>query len=76
MNPADQCAVFAVAKDEETDRQIIHRKPRNIRERHIVGASKDLPHGVMLSQLPLEEDWIALGSVDDIKKLLPCFPSQ
>lgn len=63
----DRCEIFAVAKDEEKDRQILHRKRRNKREIHLTGASKDLPHGVLLTQLPLGRDKVCVASVDDVK---------
>ena len=63
----DRCELFAVAKDEGRDRQILHRKKRNLRERHIVGASRDLPHGVLLCQLPLEDRFVLVSSVDDVR---------
>ena len=63
----DWCELFAVAKDCDRDRQILHRKRRNRRERLIVGASKDLPHGVLLCQLPLGQDFISACSVDDVQ---------
>lgn len=47
VNPDDRCELFAVAKDEEKDRQIHHRKRRNLREKHLVGASRELPHAVL-----------------------------
>ena len=56
-----------MAKDEHKDRQILHRKRRNRRERHLVGASRELPHGVLLCQLPLEDRFICVRSVDDVK---------
>ena len=67
VSPLDRCEVFAVAKDSDRDRQILHRKRRNLRERHTVGASKDLPHGVLLCQLPLEDRYVCVCSVDDIR---------
>ena len=67
VSPLDRCELFAVAKGKGRDRQILHRKRRNQRERHIVGASKDLPHGVLLCQLPLEDRFICASSVDDVK---------
>ena len=67
VSPEDRCELFAVAKDATRDRQILHRKRRNLREVHVQGASRDLPHGVMLCQLPLEEDWVCAVSIDDIK---------
>ncbi|CAE7290791.1 unnamed protein product, partial [Symbiodinium sp. CCMP2592] len=63
----DKCEIFAVAKDLDKDRQILHRKRRNLREQHIPGASQDLPHGVQLCQLPLEDDHVCVCSVDDVK---------
>ena len=63
----DRCELFAVFKDDEKDRQILHRKKRNKREHHHQGASKDLPHAVMLCQLPLEDRYVAASSVDDVK---------
>ena len=63
----DRCEIFAVAKDDNKDRQILHRRKRNQRERHFAGASRDLPHGVLLTQLPLEQDFVCVCSVDDIK---------
>ncbi|CAE7447660.1 unnamed protein product [Symbiodinium natans] len=67
VSPLDRCEIFAVAKDVDRDRQILHRKRRNMRERHLVGASKDLPHGVLLCQLPLEDKYVCVCSVDDVK---------
>ena len=67
VSPLDRCELFAVAKDAEKDRQILHRKRRNLREVHVVGASKDLPHGVLLCQLPLEDRFLCASSVDDVK---------
>ena len=69
----DSCAIFSVARDQEVDRQIIHRKPRNIREVHVPGESRNLPHAVLLCQLPLERIFDALGSVDDIKNFYHAF---
>ena len=63
----DRCELFAVAKDEVRDRQILHRKRRNLRELHVVGASRDLPHGVLLCQLPLEGRRVCVCSVDDVR---------
>ena len=76
INKADICALFSVTKDAEHDRQIIHRRPRNIREKHIVGASRDLPHGVMMTLLPLEKDHNAYGSVDGIKNFYHAFAAS
>ena len=67
VSSLDRCELFAVAKDVDKDRQILHRKRRNLREKHVPGASKDLPHGVLLCQLPLEGDKICACSVDDVK---------
>ena len=67
VNQLDRCELFAVAKDEEKDRQILHRKRRNYREYHLQGASAELPHGVLLTQLPLEHDKVCVCSVDDVK---------
>ena len=67
VSQEDRCELFAVSKDQEKDRQILHRKRRNRREVHVTGASKDLPHGVLLCQLPLEEDRVCVCSVDDVK---------
>ena len=44
VSDRDRCELFAVGKDETKDRQILHRKRRNLRERHVVGVSRDLPH--------------------------------
>ena len=63
----DRCELFAVAKDADKDRQISHRKRRNLTEVHVPGASRDLPHGVQLCQLPLETDFVCVCSVDDVK---------
>ena len=63
----DRCELFAVAKDADKDRQILHRKRRNLREYHVAGASRDLPHGVLLTQLPLEDRFVCVCSVDDVK---------
>ena len=63
----DRCELFAVAKDSDKDRQILHRKRRNLREFHVAGASRDLPHGVLLTQLPLEDRFVCVCSVDDVK---------
>lgn len=51
VNLSDRCELFAVAKDAHEDRQILHRRKRNQREVHVQGASQDLPHGVLLTQL-------------------------
>ena len=67
VSPEDRCELFSVAKDEHKDRQILHRKRRNLRERHLAGASKDLPHGVLLCQLPMEDDSVVVCSVDDVR---------
>ena len=67
VDESDRCELFAVAKDEEKDRQILHRKRRNQREQHFVGASRDLPHGVLLCQLPMERTHVLVCSVDDVK---------
>ncbi|CAE7201286.1 BUB3.2 [Symbiodinium sp. CCMP2592] len=67
VNADDRCELFAVAKDADKDRQILHRKRRNLREKHIAGASRDLPHGVQLCQLPLEGRFVCACSVDDVK---------
>ena len=67
VDEADRCELFAVAKDDSKDRQILHRKRRNLREKHVVGASRDLPHAVLLCQLPLKINQIAVCSVDDVK---------
>ncbi|CAE7247502.1 unnamed protein product [Symbiodinium sp. CCMP2592] len=67
VSSKDRCELFAVGKDETKDRQILHRKRRNLRERHVAGASRDLPHGVLLCQLPLEGCRICACSVDDVK---------
>lgn len=67
VSKEDRCEIFAVAKDAEKDRQILHRKRRNKREIHLTGASKDLPHGVLLTQLPLGSDKVCVSSVDDVK---------
>ena len=67
INADDRCELFAVAKDADKDRQILHRKRRNLRERHIAGTSRDLPHGVQLCQLPLEDRFVCACSVDDVK---------
>jgi hypothetical protein len=67
VNPDDRCELFAVAKDEEKDRQIHHRKRRNLREKHLVGASRELPHAVLLCQLLLGKDKVPVCSVDDVK---------
>jgi len=56
VNQLDRCELFAVAKDEAKDRPILHRKRRNYREYHLRGAFGDLPHGVLLTQLPPEHD--------------------
>ena len=63
----DRCELFAVGKDQAKDRQILHRKRRNLREKHVVGASRDLPHGVQLCQLPLEDKFVCVCSVDDVR---------
>ena len=63
----DRCEIFAVAKDLEKDRQILHRKRRNQREYHREGASRNLPHGVLLCQLHLCPDEVAVCSVDDVR---------
>lgn len=63
----DRCELFAVAKDMDKDRQILHRKRRNKREYHVVGESRNLPHGVLLTQLPLGKDKVCVCSVDDIR---------
>ena len=44
VSDRDRCELLAVGKDETKDRQILHRKRRNLRERHVVGVSRDLPH--------------------------------
>ena len=64
----DRCELFAVAKDSDKDRQILHRKSeaRNLREFHVAGASRDLPHGVLLTRLPLEDRFVCVCSVDDV----------
>ena len=67
VSPLDRCELFAVAKDVDKDRQILHRKRRNQRERHLAGASKNLPHGVLLCQLPLGKELVCACSVDDVK---------
>ncbi|CAE7292878.1 unnamed protein product [Symbiodinium microadriaticum] len=67
VSDKDRCELFAVGKDEAKDRQILHRKRRNLREHHVAGASRDLPHGVLLCQLPLEGRRICACSVDDVK---------
>ena len=67
VNPEDRCELFAVAKDQDKDRQILHRKKRNRREIHLPGASRFLPHGVLLSQLSLGDGDVCVASVDDVK---------
>ena len=67
MSAEDRCELFAVAKDVDKDRQILHSKRRSLRERHIAGASRDLPHGVQLCQLLLEGRFVCACSVDDVK---------
>ena len=67
VSPLDRCEIFAVAKDLEKDRQILHRKRRNQREYHQEGASRNLPHGVLLCQLHLSSDEVAVCSVDDVR---------
>lgn len=67
VSEEDRCELFAVAKDVDKDRQILHRKRRNLREKHVPGASRDLPHGVLLCQLPLESSHVVACSVDDVK---------
>ena len=67
VSSLDRCELFAVYKDDDKDRQILHRNKRNKRECHHQGASKDLPHAVMLCQLPLEDRFVAASSVDDVK---------
>ena len=75
VNISDRCELFAVAKDAEKDRQILHRKRRNQREKHFAGASRDLPHGVLLCQLPLEDKFVCVCSVDDVKDFYHCYPA-
>ena len=72
----DRCELFAVAKDADKDRQILHRKRRNLQERHIQGASRDLPHGVLLCQLPLEGRYVCACSVDDVKDFYHAYPAS
>ena len=67
VNFLDRCELFAVAKDVDRDRQILHRKRRNRREYHVVGESRNLPHAVLLTQLPLGRDLVCACSVDDIR---------
>lgn len=67
VSSLDRCELFAVAKDRDRDRQILHRRRRNQREQHVEGASKDLPHGVLLTQLPMEDKHVCVCSVDDVK---------
>ena len=76
VNSEDRCEIFAVAKDDEKDRQILHRKKRNRRERHFAGASQDLPHGVLLCQLPLEDRFVCVSSVDDLKDFYHAYPAS
>ena len=76
VNPDDRCEIFAVAKDAEKDRQILHRKRRNRREQHFAGASQDLPHGVLLCQLPLEDRFVCVSSVDDLKDFYHAYPAS
>lgn len=40
VSKEDRCEIFAVAKDRDRDRQILHRRKRNRREIHFDGASK------------------------------------
>ena len=67
VNSEDRCELFSVAKDQDKDRQILHRKKRNRREIHLPGASRFLPHGVLLSQLWLGDEDVCVASVDDVK---------
>ena len=67
VSKEDRCEIFAVAKDAEKDRQILYRKRRNKREIYLTGALKDLPHGVLLTQLPLGRDKVCVSSVNDVK---------
>lgn len=76
VNVEDRCEIFAVAKDQDKDRQILHRKRRNRREQHFAGASQDLPHGVLLCQLPLEDQFVCVSSVDDLKDFYHAYPAS
>jgi hypothetical protein len=63
----DVSEVFAVARGDGQQRQIIHRKRRSRREQKQSGTSKDLPHIVLFCSLPLGKKYICIGSFNDLE---------
>ena len=51
-----RAGVFAVRKDEETDRSILNRQRRNAVEERVDGVTATFPHGSQIAEITLEED--------------------
>ena len=58
--------VFAVRKDEETDRSILNRQRRNAVEERVDGVTATFPHGSQIAEITLEEDERLRVSADDL----------
>ena len=58
--------VFAVRKDEESDRSILNRQRRNAIEERVDGVTATFPHGSQIAEITLEDNERLRVSADDL----------
>ena len=66
---------FCVAKDEDTDRTITNRKPRNAVEALLGACGEWLPHGCSLCDFQVGLDEVVLVSMDDLADYYHSIPT-
>jgi len=61
-----RASVFAVRKDDDTDRSILNRQRRNAVEERVDGVTATFPHGSLVGEISLRPDEKLRVSADDL----------